>query len=316
MRKVITIFLIALTGTLYAQFDAQLSQYMLHQNAFNPAAAGEKKLIEIIGEHRINMIGMPGGGSVSVFSLNSPIKTGNTEHGLGLCLINDKVGLFTNQSIHAQYAYKLSLGDGRLSLGVQLGVVGLGFSGDTLSNNKITLGSYHNISGDEYLPQSKVVGMGFDFGIGTWYTLNNIYAGVSFLHLNQPVVKWGQNTEFKQYGMFYTTGGARFQLAEPKFVVHPSFLLKSDFTSWQLDLSSRLEYDNRYWGGLTVRPFNSVVLLAGINISGGLSVSYSVDIPTSKLITATYGSHELMLSYSFEYVLSKQSSKQKSIRYL
>ena len=316
MRKAITCICIALSGMIYAQFDAQISQYMLHQNAFNPAAVGEKNLIEIIGEHRINMISMPGAGSVSIFSVNSPVKFGTSTHGLGLTFINDRVGLFTNQSFHAQYAYKMKLGAGKLSAGLQLGVVGIGFSGDSLSQNKITLGSYHDISGDEYIPQTSVVGMKFDIGLGALYTLRNWYAGVSFLHLNQPVVKWGDKTEFKQYGMFYTSAGMHFQLSDPKFVLHPSVLIKSDFSLWQFDLSSRVEYDNRFWGGLTIRPFSSVVLMAGINIAGGFAISYSADVATSKLISSNYGSHEIMFAYSFEYVFSKKTTKQKSIRYL
>jgi len=81
-------------------------------------------------------------------------------------------------------------------------------------------------------------------------------------------------------------------------------------------VSSRMEYDNKYWGGLSYRIQDAVVFMAGINIAGGLSIGYSYDLPTSKIITVSSGSHEIMLVYSFEYVFEKRTSKYKSIRLL
>ena len=106
MKKLILGVFLAFSGSLFSQFEAQLSQYMLNNNAYNPAAVGESNLIDVVGMHRINMISMPGGGSTTIFSINSPLKIGNKKHGFGLSFIDDKVGWFTNQSVSAQYAYK------------------------------------------------------------------------------------------------------------------------------------------------------------------------------------------------------------------
>lgn len=315
MKKLVLGAFLAISGSLFSQFDAQLSQYMLHNNAFNPAAAGQNNLIDVTGQHRINMVSMPGGGTTTLFSINSPIKIGNKTHGVGLCFIDDKIGWFSNQSIHAQYAYKTKLADGRLSIGVEAGFVSLGFSGDSVAQHTISMGEFH-ITGDDAIPQAKVIGMGFDISLGLWYSTDNWYAGASYQHLNQPVVKWGEKSEFKQPGLVYVTGGLSKTLENPKYILKPSVLLKSDFTKLQIDLSSRLEYDNKFWGGLTLRPLNTLVLMAGMNINGGLSVGYAFDIATSRLITTNFGSHELVLTYSFEYVFSKQNSKYRSIRYL
>lgn len=315
MKKTALGIFIIFSVVVNAQFDAQLSQYMFHSNAFNPAAVGESNLIEITGQHRLNMISMPGGGSTTAFSINSPLKSGKNKSGLGFSVVDDKIGWFNNQQYHLQYAYKRKLGDGSLSIGTELGFVSLGFSGDSVAQNNIT-SEYYSMTGDEAIPQTSVVGTGFDIGLGVWYSIENWYAGLSFLHANQPVVKWGQNSEFKQLSSLYITGGYTHKLENQKLSLKPSFLVKSDFNRWQFDLSSRLEYDSKYWGGMTIRPLNSMVLFAGMNINGGLSLGYSFDLATSRLITTNFGSHEIMLSYSFEYVFSKQNSKYKSIRYL
>jgi len=315
MKKLVLGIFILLFVSVKAQFDAQLSQYMFHSNAFNPAAVGESNLIEIIGQHRLNMISMPGGGSTTAFSINSPLKSGKSKSGLGFSVLDDKVGWFNNQAAHLQYAYKKKIGDGKLSIGTEIGFVSLGFSGDSVAQMKIT-SEYYSFSGDDAIPQTSVIGLGFDVGVGVWYTTEKWYGGLSFLHANQPTVKWGMNSEFQQKTSLFATGGFNYTFDNQKYSLKPSFLLKSDFKQWQFDISARLEYDGKYWGGLTIRPLNTAVLFAGININGGLALGYSFDIPTSRLITTNFGSHELLLSYSFEYVFSKQNSKYKSIRYL
>lgn len=315
MKKIVLGIFIVFVGSVYSQFDAQLSQYMFHSSAFNPAAVGESSLIEIVGQHRLNMIGMPGGGSTTAFSINSPLKGAKSKSGLGFNVMDDKVGWFNSLSGHLQYAYKRKLGDGRLSLGTEIGFVSLGFSGDSVAQYNVT-SDYHSITGDDAIPQTSVIGMGFDLGLGVWYSTEKWYAGISYLHANRPTVKWGLNSEFRQISSLYFTGGYTYKFDNQKLNLKPSILLKSDFNKWQFDLSTRLEYDTKFWGGVSLRPLNAVVLFAGININGGLSLGYSFDLATSRLITTNFGSHELLLSYSFEYVFSKQNSKYKSIRYL
>jgi type IX secretion system PorP/SprF family membrane protein len=117
-------------------------------------------------------------------------------------------------------------------------------------------------------------------------------------------------------GAMYLTGGYNYALPDTKYVLKPSGLFKTDFTTFQIDLSGRMDYDNKYWGGLSYRYQEAVVFLAGINIAGGLSIGYSYDLPTSKLITATWGTHEIVMLYSFEYVFEKRNKKYKSIRIL
>ncbi len=96
----------------------------------------------------------------------------------------------------------------------------------------------------------------------------------------------------------------------------PSSLVKTDFSSLQCDLTARVEYDNKYWGGLSYRFQDAVMFLAGLNVTGGLSIGYSYDLPTSQIITVSSGSHEILVMYSFEYLFSKKNSKYRSIRIL
>lgn len=317
MKKVVLSLLLLLIciGSAYSQFDAQLSQYMFHNSSFNPAAVGENEMIQITGQHRIQWLGIPNAGRTTIFSINTPFKLKNSNHGAGIRFINERIGQFTNQTAHLQYAFKKKLNDGVLSIGTDLGFVSLGFNGGD-SIHPISIGEYHDLSNDPEIPNTGVTGMSFDLGLGAFYSSPALYAGISYLHLNNPVIRWGDFSEFKQNSSLFITGGYNWEVPDTKYVFKPSTLFKTDFNTLQLDVTARMEYDDKYWGGLTYRIQDAVVFLAGINISGGFSLGYSYDLPTSKIITVSSGSHEILFLYSFEYIFGKRTSKYKSIRIL
>lgn len=316
MKKVVLSLLLLLVsiGSAISQFDAQISQYMFHNSAFNPAAVGEGDMIQITGQHRIQWLGMPNGGQTTVFSINSPLKLEGINQGIGFKFLNDKVGQFTNQAAHLQYAFKKKLGSGVLSIGADLGFVSLGFNGDSVRT--IPIGNYYDFTSDPEVPKNSVVGMSFDMSLGLFYSTSKLYTGISYLHLNNPTVNWGDRSKFKQTGSLFLTGGYNWVLPDTKYVVKPSTLIKTDFSSLQWDLTTRVEYDSKYWGGLTYRLQDAVVFLAGINIAGGLSIGYSYDLITSHIASASSGSHEIILMYCFEYAFGNKNSKYKSIRIL
>ena len=320
-KAVLSVLLLFINiGLVFSQFDAQISQYMFHTSSFNPAAVGEGDMIQITGQHRIQWLGIPNAGQTTLFSINSPFKIGNSYNGVGISFLNDKVGQFVDQSAHLQYAYKKRLGTSVLSVGAEIGFVSLGFNnGDSIQDPKHAIPSddqYHDITNDPEIPTSSVVGMSFDINVGIFYSNPLYYAGLSYSHLNSPTVNWGDKSEFKQYGSLYLTGGYKLVLPDSKYVLKPSTLIKTDFSSLQMDISTRLEYNNKYWGGLSYRIQDAVVFLAGINISGGLAIGYSYDLPTSQIITVSSGSHEILLMYNFEYIFGKRNSRYKSIRIL
>ena len=314
MKKVVLSFLLLLIciGSVYSQSDPQLSQYMFHISSFNPAAVGEGDLIQITGQQRWQWLGMPNAPVTTIFSINSPLKIGNSLNGIGIIGVNDQTGQFTYKTAHLQYAFKKKLGTGVLSLGTGIGFVSLGFRGDSA---KTLEDDYHDKT-DPLVPTTSVTGMGFDMNIGVYYSTSKFYSGVSYLHVNSPTVYWGDKWKFKQNSSLFITGGYNWILPDSKYVFKPSTLLKSDFSSLQLDLTARMEYDNKYWGGISYRIQDAVVFLAGINIAGGMSIGYSYDLPTSQIITVSSGSHEIIVMYSFEYVFGKRNNRYKSIRIL
>ena len=306
--------------TASAQFDPQMGQYMYLQAAYNPAAVGEGDLMKVAGMHRMQYVDISNAPMSTWFSFSSPFVIGKTSHGAGVRFLNDRYGLFTTQSLYAQYAYRQKLGKGYLSVGLDLGFVNVGFKGDSV--NLSEMGDDYHEANDEAIPTGSKSGMKFDMGIGAYYCTPVWWVGVSYSHLLRPQIDWSDGTTGVQQivtlaGTLYATGGYRFRLKNHKeWVLTPSAMLMSDFKSWDLNLTLMYDYKDRYRWGLGYRILGSVNILLGIDIISGLQLGYSCELPTNKLLLESYGSHEIYLAYGFDILKPKRTNKYKSIRYL
>lgn len=317
-KKHFLVFVFSLFAILpaFSQFEAQISQYMFNMPAFNPAAVGENGMINVSGQHRIQWVGMPGAPQTTYFTLNAPFKTGEkSTQGVGIKFLNDKIGAFTNQSAHFQYAFKRKIGKGTASLGVDLGFVSVGFVYDSIRNATVN-SEFHDFLGDAAIPTADDSDLSFDLTVGAFYSAPKYYLGVSYVHLNAPQIALNEEkTQFKVRSVLYFTGGYDYAFRDPKWKIRTSTLAKSDFYTWQAELSSRLEYDSRFWGGLAYRFQDAAVVFAGINIMSDVQIGYAYDLPISKMLGPSSGSHEIFLSYSFLFDTGNKNSY-KSIRIL
>lgn len=319
-RSISLVILLSAVLTASAQFDPQMGQYMYMPAAYNPAAVGEGDLMKVAGAHRMQTIGIQNAPMSTWFSFSSPFVIGKTSHGAGIRFLNDRFGLFTNQALYAQYAYRQKLGSGYLSVGVDLGFVNVGFKGDSINLNK--MGDDYHDSNDPALPTKSVSDMKFDMGIGVWYSTPIWWVGASYSHLTQPKMDWsegasGQAKEMKVTGTMYITGGYHFRLKNAKeWMLTPSLMVMSDFISWDVNLTLMCDYKDRYRWGLGYRIAGSVNILLGVDIIPGLQLGYTCELPANSLIRESYGSHELYLAYGFDILKPKRTNKYKSIRYL
>lgn len=316
MKKCVVLCgLLMVAAWCHAQFDPQIGQYMYMPTAFNPAAAGEGDLMKVSGLHRMQFTGFKNAPMTTYFSFQSPFVIGKTRHGAGIRFMNDMYGLFTNQTLHVQYAYRHKLGKGYLSAGVDLGFVSVGFKGDSVNLGDLQGSSYHQPD-DEVIPSGEESGMAFDMALGIYYTADTWYAGVSYSHLTAPEIEWGDFSTIRLRGTMYVAGGYNWRLRNKQFVIKPSAMLMTDFVSWNLDLTALCEYKDRYRWGLAYRIGSNVGILLGMDIITGLSIGYTYELPTTKLLLESYGSHEIYLAYGFDILKPKRANRYKSIRYL
>lgn len=308
---------------LRAQFDPQVGQYMFMQSTYNPAAVGEGDLMRVYGSHRMQFTGIMDAPMTTYFSFSSPFVVGKTQHAAGVRFMNDRFGLFSNQSLHAGYAYRFKLGKGYLSVGADLGFINLSFAVDSVNLKDVAElvqeHAYHNAT-DNAIPESSgqngVSGMGFDMGVGVYYATSTWWAGVSYGHVTQPVLEWSDQTEVPVRGTFYAAGGYNWRLRDKKWVLMPSAMLQTDFVGWDVNLTMLAQVNNRYRFGLGYRIAGSVNILLGMDIIDGLQLGYTYELPANGLIRESYGSHELYLAYGFNILKPKRTNRYKSVRYL
>lgn len=318
MRKefvLLFVFVLAISGV-RAQQEAQFTQYMFNQMAFNPAYAGARDAICTNGLMRQQWMGFtdPDGNNVAprtfLVSLDAPIKF--LHGGVGATIFQDQLGFEKNIGVRLSYAYRFLLGNGNLSVGLQAGFL----------NKSIDFSKFKPIQTEDptLSSSSEESTMLTDFGFGAYFTIpEKFWAGISTSQLAEASSPIGDaNFELKRH--YFLTGGYTYTMPfDPSYELLPSFLVKSDGTAMSFDLTGLVRYNNRFWGGLSYRLQDAVAVILGMNYKN-FNVGYSYDLTTSNLgglgKVGSSGSHEIMINYCFKIEIPVYRTSYKNTLYL
>ncbi|MDD6209388.1 MAG: PorP/SprF family type IX secretion system membrane protein [Bacteroidales bacterium] len=298
----------------FSQFDAQFTQYWGMMSYYNPAVAGNSKYLRVNAATKLQWVGkIKNAPNAFVVNADMPLKLFKRQHGIGVALFSEGLGLFNNVSVGLQYAYIFKLFDGTLSIGIQPGLFNQSFDG---SKVEIPSEGESNESNDEAIPTTQVQGMAFDINMGVYYTSSTLYGGIGVMHLTEPSIRL-----VDRYGTFVArsynlTLGYNIRFNESLFELQPSTFLKTTFQFFAWDVQAKLVYNKMFWGGLNWRMNESVSLFLGAKIKS-IRAGYAYDLPTSTILKGSSGSHELFVSYELDLSIPKGSkNKHKSIRIL
>ncbi len=297
-----------------AQQDPQFSHDMNRHTSFNPACAGSLDEWNFFVIRRNQWVGFAGAPQSSLMSLDFPFKIGKTRNGLGFVAMNDKLGMQKNTRFVFSYAYKKKLFSGILSMGLSLGLINESFEGDF----DIPEGeSFTPPDQDPLLNGTKldVSDMMFDTGLGLFYNDKNMCIGLSATHILEPSIKLTGTSEYfyKKHYSFYSRYS--YDLSE-EINVFPSFSIETDLNTAQYCVSTNLSYKSKYWLGVSYRYEDAFILLGSIRLFNGINVGYSYDISTSEIGNYSKGSHEFVVSYSFNLNIEPKKQNYKSVRFL
>jgi type IX secretion system PorP/SprF family membrane protein len=296
-----------MAGTASAQQDAMFTHYMNNTIAVNPAYAGTRNALTITGIHRSQWVGFDGAPITQTLTAHTPIA--NNKMGIGLSVVNDKIGPVTTTGAYADYAYYLKLDDkSKLSLGLSAGLnyMQAGLADLTIIDQDDEAFK-ENIS-SKLLP---------NFGFGMYYRRPRFYAGLSAPKLLQNNfytndVSGSARIAKEQRHYYFICGGVARMGANVEF--RPTgFVKATPGAPVQADLTSTFIFNKRFLLGAMFRTGDAVGGLVGYYVTNQLHLGYSYDW-SYKLETFKYnqGSHEIMLSYDFIY---KNSDKIRSPRY-
>lgn len=306
--------LISITQNTEAQTDPQFTQNKANILSYNPGATGSKPKTNLFGLYRQQWVGMEGAPETMVFNLDMPVTLFKKQSGVGLSIVNDKLGLFRNLTINFLYSYRKKMWNGTLGAGIRAGIVNSEFDA-----SKIYIpekGDYHDKSAFSAF-QSKESKSVFDTGLGVYFENKRIYAGLSTTHLFQPTITLGDLGDVYYLNRhLYASFGYKYTLNDKNYVLEPSVFYKRDGVVGQIDLNLILTYKNNFWGGFSVRPKDAVAAIFGLQLKNGVAFTYAYDITVSKIGYATWGSHEISVHYAFDMIIGKKQNKYKSIRIL
>ncbi|MDR1708000.1 PorP/SprF family type IX secretion system membrane protein [Dysgonomonas sp.] len=303
------VFFVFSSVAVYGQWDAQLSQYWRMKNYYNPSFIGQTDAIESSLLHRQQWVGLTNAPATSLISLNMPIQFLGKDHGVGVIVMNEKIGLFSNTSTLGQYTYKVKFKKGRyLNIGIQGGMMNIDFDASKIH---IPDSDYHDKTDIPSAGGDKKI----DAGIGISWITPNYYIGVSASHLWEPSFELDDNTSTYIPRGYYIMAGYNIKLNNPLIELQPSALFKSDAIAHQLDVTAKVEYNKMFSGGISWRKDDGFVFLLGARIRN-IEAGYSYDLSTSEIAKVSNGSHELFLRYSIPLEKKKDRSVGKSIRIL
>jgi type IX secretion system PorP/SprF family membrane protein len=297
MRKKLLCLLflfVAVTG--FSQQDPQFSQYMFNHLSINPAYAGTKDALNVTLLARRQWTAIKGAPATNFITVEGPLK--NKKVGLGLQLINDKIGPKTANGILFSYSYHLPLAAGRISMGLRVGWYNYAFRWNDIEY-KDKADVYNTMAQDQ-----KGVFTG-DFGL--YYYDRNFYWGLSTTHINKAMFYTSKQNADHAYlaSHVFMPAGIGFQIND-HLVINPSVLLKyASRAPVGADLNCNILFNDKIWVGATYRFLNSFAALVQFNITEKLKAGYAHDFGINKIGTAGGVSHELMISYDFNVYRTK-----------
>ena len=312
MKKwlLIAVLSIGVLGKMYAQYDAHFTHYWKMHNFYNPAGAGFEKEMAIYAAYSNQMTGFEGNPKTMLINIDAPIPFIKSDHNLGLGILNDDIGLFSNQRLYLNYAYGFKLFKGRFAIGIQAGLVNSSFE-----SKDIDFGGESN---DPAFPSGNADGNNQDLGAGILYQHKYFHAGVSAFHLNAPLIELGEKNEIQIDPYLIFLAGGNIPLKNPLLSIQPSLMVMTDFVSWRADISARATYsydEKEFFGGITYSPMTSVAVILGMEMMN-ISLSYGYELFTSG-VGAANGNHDIYIGYKIDLgTFKKGKNKHNSIRIL
>lgn len=294
-----------------AQYDVAFAHYQEMLTAYNPAAAGRAPKLNVTAGYAMQMVGFEHNPQTMYVAADMPVLAVNTQHGLGVQMMSDNIGLFAHQRLSAQYALRLKMLGGWLALGAQAGMLTEKFKGSGLDLDE-------GVGTDQALPNSDVDGNSLDIAVGLYYSHGPWYVGASAQHMNSPKVKLSELNELKIDATYYLNAGCDFKLRNPRLSISTAGMARYDGVMFRGDVSARLvyNYEGRYmYAGLGCSPTNSFTVYLGGQFHG-VMLGYSYEAYMGGMNIGN-GSHELIIGYQTDVNLGKKGrNKHQSVRYL
>ncbi|WP_375323846.1 type IX secretion system membrane protein PorP/SprF [Flagellimonas sp. GZD32] len=298
VRKKFIIPLLLLIGIasseLFAQQDAQYTQYMYNTMTVNPAYAGSRGQLSLAALYRSQWVGLDGAPETFTLNLHSPIR--NSRLGYGISIVNDNIGdgVVQETYLDAMVSYTIDVSRfAKLSFGLKAGgnLLSLDFNG--LRNFDQEVVNQDNID-NRFTP---------NFGLGVYYHTDKFYAGVSVPNVLESDYFDNDNSEdnvnflsAERMNFYFITGYVFDIGADLQF--KPALLTKAvSGAPLQVDVSASFLFAEKFSFGAAYRWDAALSGLVGFQLTEQLMVGLAYDRETTELGGTQFndGSFEVFL---------------------
>ncbi|GGG49612.1 membrane protein [Croceivirga lutea] len=287
--------LICCSTSLVAQQEAQYTQYMYNTLAINPAYAGSRGGLSVVGLYRSQWVGLEGAPQTQTLNIHAPLRG---RIGLGLSVVNDEIGNGTNQETYfdGMFSYTIAINEETdLSFGLKAGGHLLNIDLSKLQNRGPSFNSGQDVVIDNKFSPN--------FGFGAYYYSDTFYAGVSVPNVleTEHFDSSGSSSNLlaTERMNFYVMSGVVTELSD-RIKFKPAVLLKAvSGAPLQADLSANFLYDNKFTFGTAYRWGSAWSALAGFQFNDKIMLGLAYDREITELGNTAFnnGSFEIFLRY-------------------
>jgi len=260
---------------LHAQQQPLHTMFMYNKLLINPAYAGYHDHACASAIVREQWLGFEGAPKTQSLSFNTPLSSQRL--GLGFNLQRRSIGVSSSTTFDAIYDYRIPMGNGTLSLGVQgsARILQVDYSDPAVK----TVQDISIDPGVEAISDSKFLA---NVGAGIYYSTPAFYVGLSSPRLMDSDIDFEVNNLFtaREQAHFYFMTGVAVKLDHRMSFV-PQVLVRYTET------------------GVDNQLLESVDVMASAKIMRGLRIGAAYDITMSELQRYSDGSLEVMLMYCF-----------------
>jgi type IX secretion system PorP/SprF family membrane protein len=303
LKKIIPVLILTLEGlTMKAQQAPMFTHYMYNTLAINPGYAGSRDALSITALDRAQWVDFKGAPMTQTLTMHAPLQ--NEHLGLGLSVLNDKIGPVNNTSVSVDFAYIMKLNTkSKLALGLSAGASMFQASLNTLNLDQQNDAVFQSNINNHVTP---------NFGFGAYYSRERFYVGISAPNLvqnNYSVINKpdGSTLVGKEQRHYFLIAGTMIKIGDNLDFKPTTFVKVTPAAPIEADFTASFVIMKKLLIGAMFRTGDSFGGLIGVDVTDQFHIGYSYDWSYG-LTTSKYnqGSHEIVLRYDFIFPSKKQ----------
>jgi len=284
-----------------AQLFPQYSQYMFTPMTFNPGATGAEEALSAYIANRSMWKGIEGAPRLQHGAVQTPLR--NDRLAAGILFSKDQIGVSATTGFGLSGAYRLKLGKGKLSFGLQTRIYSYSNSWSDVVTTQANDAVFTSGNQSSWL---------LNVGSGLYYFTDRYFAGISVPQMLTPEYKgggeYGSSGDISKF-TYHFTGGYTWDLPHNLQLSASTLIRYNSYSPAQMDLTALIKWKQYFDAGLTYRFGDAWIMIGRVYVTPQISIAYSYDKFTNALGKYDRGTHEFSLLYSFRYHSQSPSPK-------